>query len=139
MLIDELDTLLNVLNQRMDEYNQQADSESKFEIERYDRGVAHGLSIAIYTLDYLVNSWKEKTPDDWRDNMKLAIHKKILIDSINDLHDAINDLHDLHDLHDAKETMKVCESGGTYKQFSDYAMGVEIDGLNDIANRLKGL
>ena len=126
MLIDELDTLLNVLNQRMDEYNQQADNGSNFEIGRYDRGVAHGLSIAIYTLDYLVNSWKEKTPDDWRDNMKLAIHKKILIDAINDLHAA-------------KETMKVCESGRTYKQFSDYAMGVEIDGLNDIANRLKGL
>ena len=126
MLIDELDTLLNVLNRRMDEYCQQADNESNFEIERYDRGVAHGLSIAIYTLDYLVNSWKEKTPEDWRDNMKLAIHKKILIDAINDLHAA-------------KETMKVCESGRTYKQFSDYAMGVEIDGLNDIANRLKGL
>ena len=126
MLIDELDTLLNVLNQRMDECNQQADSESKFEIARYNRGVAHGLSIAIYTLDYLVKSWKEKTPEDWRDNMKLAIHKKILIDAINDLHAA-------------KETMKVCESGRTYKQFSDYAMGVEIDGLNDIANRLKGL
>ena len=126
MLIDELDTLLNVLNQRMDEYNQQADNESKFDIARYNRGVAHGLSIAIYTLDYLVNSWKEKTPEDWRDNMKLAIHKKILIDAINDLHAA-------------KETMKVCESGRTYKQFSDYAMGVEIDGLNDIANRLKGL
>lgn len=126
MLIDELDTLLNVLNQRMDECNQQADNESKFEIARYNRGVAHGLSIAIHTLDYLVNSWKEKTPDDWRDNMKLAIHKKILIDAVNDLHAA-------------KETMKVCESGRTYKQFSDYAMGVEIDGLNDIANRLKGL
>ena len=126
MLIDELDTLLNVLNQRMDECNQQADSESKFEIARYNRGVAHGLSIAIYTLDYLVNSWKEKTPDDWRDNMKLAIHKKILIDAINDLHAA-------------KETMNVCESGRTYKQFSDYTMGVEIDGLNDIANILKGL
>ena len=126
MLIDELDTLLNVLNQRMDEYSQQADSESKFEIARYNHGVAHGLSIAIYTLDYLVNSWKEKTPDDWRDNMKLAIHKKILIDAVNDLHAA-------------KETMNVCESGRTYKQFSDYAMGVEIDGLNDIANRLKGL
>ena len=126
MLIDELDTLLNVLNQRMDECNQQADSERVFEIERYNRGVAHGLSIAIYTLDYLVNSWKEKTPEDWRDNMKLAIHKKILIDAINDLHAA-------------KETMKVCESGRMYKQFSDYAMGVEIDGLNDIANRLKGL
>ena len=126
MLIDELDTLLNVLNQRMDEYNQQVDNESKFEVARYNRGVAHGLSIAIYTLDYLVNSWKEKTPDDWRDNMKLAIHKKILIDAINDLHAT-------------KETMKVCESCRTYKQFSDYAMGVEIDGLNDIANRLKGL
>ena len=126
MLIDELDTLLNVLNQRMDECNQQADNESKFEVARYNRGVAHGLSIAIYTLDYLVNSWKEKTPEDWRDNMKLAIHKKILIDAINDLHAA-------------KETMKVCESGRTYKQFSDYAMSVEIDGLNDIANRLKGL
>lgn len=126
MLIDELDTLLNVLNQRMDECNQQADSESKFEVARYNRGVAHGLSIAIYTLDYLVNSWKEKTPEDWRDNMKLAIHKKILIDAINDLHAA-------------KETMKVCESGRTYKKFSDYAMGVDIDGLNDIANRLKGL
>ena len=126
MLIDELDTLLNVLNQRMDECNQQADSESKFEIARYNRGVAHGLSIAIYTLDYLVNSWKEKTPEDWRDNMKLAIHKKILIDAINDLHAT-------------KETMKVCESGRTYKQFSDYAMGVEIDGVNDIANRLKDL
>ena len=126
MLIDELDTLLNVLNQRMDECNQQVDNESKFEIARYNRGVAHGLSIAIYTLDYLVKSWKEKTPEDWRDNMKLAIHKKILIDAINDLHAA-------------KETMKVCESGRTYKQFSDYAMGVEIDGLNDIANRLKGL
>ena len=126
MLIDELDTLLNVLNQRMDEYNQQVDNESKFEVARYNRGVVHGLSIAIYTLDYLVNSWKEKTPEDWRDNMKLAIHKKILIDAINDLHAA-------------KETMKVCESGRTYKQFSDYAMGVEIDGLNDIANRLKGL
>lgn len=126
MLIDELDTLLNVLNQRMDECNQQADSESKFEVARYNRGVAHGLSIAIYTLDYLVNSWKEKTPEDWRDNMKLAIHKKILIDAINDLHAT-------------KETMKVCESGRTYKQFSDYAMRVEIDGLNDIANRLKGL
>ena len=126
MLVDELDTLLNVLNQRMDEYSQQADSESKFEIARYNRGVAHGLSIAIYTLDYLVNSLKEKTPEDWRDNMKLAIHKKILIDAINDLHAA-------------KETMKVCESGRTYKQFSDYAMGVEIDGLNDIANRLKDL
>ena len=126
MLIDELDTLLNVLNQRMDEYNQQADNESNFELGRYDRGVAHGLSIAIYTLDYLVNSWKEKTPNDQRDNMKLAIHKKILIDAINDLHAA-------------KETMKVCESGRTYKQFSDYAMGVEIDGLNDIANNLKGL
>ena len=126
MLIDELDTLLNVLNQRMDEYNQQVDNESKFEVARYDLGVAHGLSIAIYTLDYLVNSWKEKTPEDWRDNMKLAIHKKILIDAINDLHAA-------------KETMKVCESDRTYKQFSDYAMGVEIDGLNDIANRLKGL
>lgn len=126
MLIDELDTLLNVLNQRMDECSQQADNESKFEVARYNRGVAHGLSIAIYTLDYLVNSWKEKTPDDWRDNMKLAIHKKILIDAINDLHAA-------------KETVKVCESGRTYKQFSDYAMGVEIDGLNDIANILKGL
>lgn len=126
MLIDELDTLLNVLNQRMDECNQQADSESKFEVARYNRGVAHGLSIAIYTLDYLVNSWKEKTPDDWRDNMKLAIHKKILIDAINDLHAA-------------KETMKVCESDRAYKQFSDYTMGVEIDGLNDIANNLKGL
>lgn len=126
MLIDELDTLLNVLNQRMDEYSQQADSESNFEIARYDRGVADGLSIAIYTLGYLVNSWKEKTPEDHRDNMKLAIHKKILIDAINDLHAA-------------KETMKVCESGRMYKQFSDYAMGVEIDGLNDIANRLKGL
>lgn len=126
MLIDELDTLLNVLNQRMDECNQQVDNESKFEIARYNRGVAHGLSIAIYTLDYLVNSWKEKTPEDWRDNMKLAIHKKILIDAINDLHAA-------------KETMKVCESGRTYKQFSDYAMGVEIDGVNDIANRLKCL
>ena len=126
MLINELDTLLNVLNQRMDECNQQADSESKFEIARYNRGVAHGLSIAIYTLDYLVKSWKEKTPEDWRDNMKIAIHKKILIDAINDLHAT-------------KETMKVCESGRTYKQFSDYAMGVEIDGLNDIANRLKGL
>lgn len=126
MLIDELDTLLDVLNQCMNGYNQQADSESNFEIARYDRGVAHGLSIAIYTLDYLVNSWKEKTPEDWRDNMKLAINKKILIDAINDLHAA-------------KETMKVCESGRTYKQFSDYAMGVEIDGLNDIANRLKGL
>lgn len=126
MLIDELDTLLNVLNQRMDEYSQQADNESKFEIARYDRGVADGLSIAIYALGYLVNSWKEKTPEDHRDNMKLAIHKKILIDAINDLHAT-------------KETMKVCESGRTYKQFSDYAMGVEIDGLNDIANRLKGL
>ena len=126
MLINELDTLLNVLNQRMDECNQQADSESKFEIARYNRGVAHGLSIAIYTLDYLVKSWKEKTPEDWRDNMKIAIHKKILIDAINDLHAT-------------KETMKVCESGRTYKQFSDYAMGVEIDGVNDIANRLKGL
>ena len=126
MLIDELDTLLNVLNQNMDEFNHQADNENDFGIERYDRGVAHGLSIAIYTLDYLVDSWKEKTPEDWRDNMKLAIHKKILIDAINDLHAA-------------KETMKVCESGRTYKQFSDYAMGVEIDGLNDIANRLKGL
>ena len=126
MLIDELDALLNVLNQRMDEYNQQVDNESKFEVARYNRGVAHGLSITIYTLDYLVNSWKEKTPEDWRDNMKLAIHKKILIDAVNDLHAA-------------KETMKVCESGRTYKQFSDYAMGVEIDGLNDIANRLKGL
>ena len=126
MLIDELDTLLNVLNQRMDECNQQADNESKFEVARYNRGVAHGLSIAIYTLDYLVNSWKEKTPEDWRDNMKLAIHKKILIDAINDLHAA-------------KETMKVCESDRTYKQFSDYTMGVEIDGLNDIANNLKGL
>lgn len=126
MLIDELDTLLNVLNQRMDECNQQADNESKFEIARYNRGVAHGLSIAIYTLDYLVKSWKEKTPEDWRDNMRLAVHKKILIDAINDLHAA-------------KETMKVYESGRTYKQFSDYAMGVEIDGLNDIANRLKGL
>ena len=126
MLIAELDTLLNVLNQNMDEFNHQADNENDFGIERYDRGVAHGLSIAIYTLDYLVNSWKEKTPEDWRDNMKLAIHKKILIDAINDLHTA-------------KETMKLCESGRTYKQFSDYAMGVEIDGLNDIANRLKGL
>lgn len=126
MLIDELDTLLNVLNQRMDEYSQQADNESNFEVARYNHGVARGLSIAIYTLDYLVNSWKEKTPEDQRDNMKLAIHKKILIDAINDLHAA-------------KETMKVCESGRTYKQFSDYAMGVEIDGLNDIANRLKGL
>ena len=126
MLIDELDTLLNVLNQNMDEFNHQADNENDFGIERYYRGVAHGLSIAIHTLDYLVNSWKEKTPDDWRDNMKLAIHKKILIDAVNDLHAA-------------KETMKVCESGRTYKQFSDYAMGVEIDGLNDIANRLKGL
>ena len=126
MLIDELDTLLNVLNQRMDECSQQADSESKFEIAGYNRGVANGLSIAIYTLNYLVNSWKEKTPEDWRDNMKLAIHKKILIDAVNDLHAT-------------KETMKVCESGRTYKQFSDYAMGVEIDGLNDIANRLKGL
>ena len=126
MLIDELDTLLNVLNQNMDEFNHQADNENDFGIERYDRGVAHGLSIAIYTLDYLVDSWKEKTPEDWRDNMKLAIHKKILIDAINDLHAA-------------KETMKVCESGRTYKQFSDYAMGVEIEGLNDIANRLKGL
>ena len=126
MLIDELDTLLNVLNQRMDECSQQADSESKFEVARYNHGVAHGLSIAIYTLDYLVNSGKEKTPDDWRDNMKLAIHKKILIDAINDIHAA-------------KETMKVCESDMMYKQFSDYAMGVEIDGVNDIANRLKGL
>ena len=126
MLIDELDTLLNVLNQRMDEYNQQVDNESKFEVARYNRGVVHGLSIAIYTLDYLVDSWKEKTPEDWRDNMKLAIHKKILIDAIIDLHAT-------------KETMKVCESGRTYKQFSDYAMGVEIDGVNDIANRLKGL
>ena len=126
MLIDELDTLLNVLNQRMDEYCQQADNESKFEVARYNRGVAHGLSISIYTLDYLVKSWKEKTPEDWRDNMKLAIHKKILIDAINDLHAA-------------KETMKVCESGRTYKQFSDYAMGVEIEGLNNIANNLKGL
>ena len=126
MLVDELDTLLNVLNQRMDEYNQQADSESKFEIAGYNRGVADGLSIAIYTLDYLVNSWKEKTPEDWRDNMKLAIHKKILIDAVNDLHAA-------------KETMKVCESDRTYKQFSDYAIGVEIDGVNDIANNLKGL
>ena len=126
MLIGELDTLLNVLNQRMDECNQQADSESKFEVARYNRGVAHGLSIAIYTLDYLVNSWKEKTPEDWRDNMKLAIHKKILIDAINDIHAT-------------KETMKVCESGRMYKQFSDYAMGVEIDGVNDIANNLKGL
>lgn len=126
MLIDELDTLLNVLNQNMDEFNHQADNENDFGIERYNRGVAHGLSIAIYTLDYLVNSWKEKTPEDWRDNMKLAIHKKILIDAVNDLHAA-------------KETMKVCESGRTYKQFSDYAMGVEIDGLNDIANNLKGL
>ena len=126
MLIDELDTLLNVLNQRMDEYNKQVDNESKFEVARYNRGVAHGLSIAIYTLDYLVNSWKEKTPEDWRDNMKLAIHKKILIDAVNDLHAA-------------KETMKVCKSDRTYKQFSDYTMGVEIDGLNDIANRLKGL
>ena len=126
MLIDELDTLLNVLNQNMDEFNHQADNENDFGIERYDRGVAHGLSIAIYTLDYLVNSWKEKTPEDWRDNMKLAIHKKILIDAVNDLHAT-------------KETMKVCESGRMYKQFSDYAMGVEIDGVNDIANRLKGL
>ena len=126
MLVDELDTLLNALNQRMDECSQQADSEGKFEIARYNHGVAHGLSIAIYTLDYLVKSWKEKTPDDWRDNMKLAIHKKILIDAISHLHAA-------------KETMKVCESGRTYKQLSDYAMGVEIDGLNDIANRLKGL
>ena len=126
MLIDELDTLLNVLNQNMDEFNHQADNENDFSIERYDRGVAHGLSIAIYTLDYLVNSWKEKTPEDWRDNMKLAIHKKILIDAVNDLHAT-------------KETMKVCESGRTYKQFSDYTMGVEIDGLNDIANNLKGL
>lgn len=126
MLIDELYTLLNVLNQRMDEYSQQADKERLFEIARYDRGVADGLSIAIYALGYLVNSWKEKTPEDWRDNMKLAIHKKILIDAINDLHAT-------------KETMKVCESGRTYKQFSDYAMGVEIDGLNGIANRLKGL
>lgn len=126
MLIDELDTLLNVLNQQMDEFNHQADNENDFGIERYDRGIAHGLSIAIYTLDYLVNSWKEKTPEDQRDNMKLAIHKKILIDAVNDLHAA-------------KETMKVCESDRTYKQFSDYAMGVEIDGLNDIANRLKGL
>ena len=126
MLIDELDTLLNVLNQRMDEYIQQSYNESDFEVAKYDRGVAYGMSIAIYTLDYLVNSWKEKTPEDQRDNMKLAIHKKILIDAINDLHAA-------------KETMKVCESGRTYKQFSDYAMGVEIDGLNDIANRLKGL
>jgi hypothetical protein len=126
MLIDELDTLLNVLNQQMDEFNHQADNENDFGIERYDRGVAHGLSIAIYTLDYLVDSWKEKTPEDWRDNMKLAIHKKILIDAINDLHAT-------------KETMKVGESGRTYKQLSDYAMGVEIDGLNDIANRLKGL
>ena len=126
MFVDELDTLLNVLNQRMNEYSHKSDNESNFEIARYDSGVAHGLSIAIYTLDYLVNSWKEKTPEDWRDNMKLAIHKKILIDAINDLHTA-------------KETMKVCESGRTYKQFSDYAMGVEIDGLNDIANRLKGL
>ncbi len=126
MLIDELDTLLNVLNQRMDEYSQQADNESKFEIAGYNRGVADGLSIAIYTLDYLVNSWKEKTPEDQRDNMKLAIHKKILTDAVNDLHAA-------------KETMKVCESDMMYKQFSDYAMGVEIDGLNDIANNLKGL
>ena len=126
MLIDELDTLLNVLNQNMDEFNHQADNENDFGIERYDRGIAHGLSIAVYTLDYLVNSWKEKTPEDWRDNMKLAIHKKILIDAINDLHAK-------------KETMKVCESSMTYKQFSDYAMGVEIDGLNDIANRLKDL
>ena len=126
MLIDELDTLLNVLNQRMDEYIQQSYNESDFEVAKYDRGVAYGMSIAIYTLDYLVNSWKEKTPEDWRDNMKLAIHKKILIDAINDLHAT-------------KETMNVCESGRTYKQFSDYAMGVEIDGLNDIANRLKGL
>lgn len=126
MLIDELDTLLNVLNQRMGEHIQQSNNESKFEIARYDRGVAHGLSIAIYALDYLVNSWKEKTPEDWRDNMKLAIHKKILINAINDLHAT-------------KETMKVCESGRMYKQFSDYAMGVEIDGVNDIANNLKGL
>lgn len=126
MLIDELDTLLNVLNQRMDEYNQQVDNESKLEVARYNRGIVHGLSIAIYTLDYLVNSWKEKTPEDWRDNMKLAIHKKILIDAINDLHAT-------------KETMKVRESGRTYKQSSDYAIGVEINGLNDIANRLKGL
>lgn len=126
MLIDELDTLLNVLNQRMDVHIQQSNNDSKFEIARYDRGVAHGLSIAIYTLDYLVKSWKENTPEDWRDNMKLAIHKKILIDAINDLHAT-------------KETMKVCESGRTYKQFSDYAMGVEIDGVNDIANRLKDL
>ena len=126
MLIDELDTLLNVLNQRMDEYIQQSYNESDFEVAKYDRGVAYGMSIAIYTLDYLANSWKEKTPEDWRDNMKLAIHKKILIDAINDLHAT-------------KETMKVCESGRTYKQFSDYAMGVEIDGVNDIANRLKDL
>lgn len=126
MLVDELDTLLNVLNQRMNEYSHKSDNESNFEIARYDRGVAHGLSIAIYTLDYLVKSWKENTPEDWRDNMKLAIHKKILIDAINDLHAT-------------KETMKVCESGRTYKQFSDYAMGVEIDGVNDIANRLKYL
>ena len=126
MLINELDTLLNVLSQRMDEYSQQADNESKFEVARYNRGVAHGLSIAIYTLDYLVNSWKEKTPEDWRDNVKLAIHKKILINAVNDLHAT-------------KETMKVCESGRTYKQFSDYVMGVEIEGLNDIANNLKGL
>lgn len=123
MLIDELDTLLNVLNQRMDVHIQQSNSESKFEIARYDRGVAHGLSIAIYALDYLVNSWKEKTPEDWRDNMKIAIHKKILIDAINDLHAA-------------KETMKVCESGRTYKQFSDYAIGVEIDGVKSVAESI---
>ena len=126
MLINELDTLLNVLNQRMDEYRQKADNESKFEAARYNRGVANGLSIAIHTLDYIVNSWKEETPEDWRDNMKLAIHKKILIDAINDLHAT-------------KETMKVCESGRKHKQSSDYAMSVEINGLNDIANRLKGL
>ena len=123
MLINELDTLLNVLNQRMDEYSQQADNESKFEVARYNRGVAHGLSIAIYTLDYLVNSWKEKTPEDWRDNVKLAIHKKILINAVNDLHTT-------------KETMKVCESGRTYKQSSDYVMGVEIDGLKSVAEML---
>jgi len=126
MLIDELDTLLNVLNQKMDEFNHQAGNENDFGIERYDRGVAHGLSIAIYTLDYLVNSWKEKTPEDWRDNVKLVIHKQALTNAINDLHAT-------------KQRMKVYDACDLRNQFSDYEIGVEIDKLNEIANRLKGL
>ena len=126
MLVDELDTLLNVLDQRMNEYSHKSDNESNFEIARYNSGVAHGLSIAIYALGYLVNSWKEKTPVDWRDNVKLVIHKQALTNAINDLHAT-------------KQRMKVYDACGLRKQFSDYEIGVEIDKLNDIANRLKDL